>query len=93
MVAHIQALVAAYYGLLPRDMTTQERTFSKAHPRQVAMYLSHELTRQSLSEIGLRFGGRDHSTVLHAIKAVQCRMLSDAELEADVAALRARLAG
>jgi chromosomal replication initiator protein len=93
MVAHIQALVAAYYGLLPRDMTTQDRRFEVSHPRQVAMYLSHELTSQSLVEIGTRFGGKDHSTVLHAVKAVQRRMLCDPELEADVAALRARLRG
>ena len=92
MVTHIQALVAAYYRIPVREMTSDRRHREVAYPRQVAMYLSYELTPKSLPEIGRRFGNRDHTTVIHAIKAVQKRMLEDSEIEADVKALRERLA-
>jgi hypothetical protein len=92
MVTHIQALVAAYYHIPVREMTSARQSRDVAHPRQVAMYLSYELTPKSLPDIGGRFGGRDHTTVIHAIKAVQRRMLEDAEIEADVRVLRERLA-
>ena len=92
MVTHIQALVAAYYKIPVREMTSRRQSWDIAHPRQVAMYLTYELTPKSMSEIGNRFGDRDHTTVIHAIKQVQKRMLEDAEIEADVKALRERLA-
>jgi hypothetical protein len=90
MVTHIQALVAAYYKLPVRAMISAQRCYEYSHPRQVAMYLAAELTTKSLPDIGKRFN-RDHTTVIHAVKAVQKRMLSDPELEADVKALRERL--
>lgn len=92
MITHIQALVAAYYQVPVREMTSSRRYKQVCYPRQVAMYLASELTPKSLPDIGRRFGGRDHTTVIHAIKAVQKRMLADAEIEADVKALRERLA-
>lgn len=92
MITHIQALVAAYYQIPVREMTSCRRFRAVSQPRQVAMYLASELTPKSLPDIGRRFGGRDHTTVIHAIKAVQKRMLADAEIEADVKALRERLA-
>jgi hypothetical protein len=92
MITHIQALVAAYYQIPVREMTSSRRNKEVCHPRQVAMYLASELTPKSLPDIGRRFGNRDHTTVIHAIKAVQGRMLVDAEIEADVKALRERLA-
>lgn len=91
MISHIQALVAAYYQVPVRSMVSAQRSRQFAHPRQIAMYLSSELTPKSLPDIGRRFS-RDHTTVIHAIRAVQKRMLEDAEIEADIKALRERLA-
>lgn len=91
MVAHIQQAVTAYYGLSGEAMTSARRAKELAHPRQVAMYLSSELTGKSLPEIGRRFGGRDHTTVIYAIKAVKRRIETDPEIATDVAALRESL--
>jgi chromosomal replication initiator protein len=90
MITHIQALVAAYYKIPMRAMVSAQRCWEYSHPRQIAMYLSAELTPKSLPDIGKRFN-RDHTTVIHAIKAVQKRILADPEIEADVKALRERL--
>ena len=78
LIAEIQAEVARHYGLSeetirePAD-TPGTRIYERSHPRQVAIYLSTKLTRQSLARIGHYFGGRDHSTVLHAVASVQKR--------------------
>jgi hypothetical protein len=61
--------VADYYGLQIKDLLSKRRTRSLARPRQMAMALAKELTEHSLPEIGDAFGGRDHTTVLHACKA------------------------
>jgi hypothetical protein len=92
LIAHIQHTVAAYYGFHQRLMVSAQRRRSISHPRQVAMFLASELTPKSLPEIGRRFGGRDHTTVMHAIKAVRARIATDEEIEMDVALLRERLA-
>lgn len=91
MVAHIQATVAAYYRIPVREMTSARRHKEVSHPRQVAMYLAYETTPKSLPDIGHRFGNRDHTTVIHAIRAVQRRMIEDAEIAEDVRILRERL--
>lgn len=91
MIANIQAVVCAYYGLSPLHMVSAERGRRVARPRQVAMYLARELSGKSLPEIGRRFGDRDHTTVMHAIKVVEERMFDDAEILLDVEALRERL--
>lgn len=90
LVAHIQATVAAYYGFQVRYMKSAQRGFDVSHPRQVAMFLASELTPKSLPDIGRCFS-RDHTTVLHAIRAVRRRMAGDPELALDVEALRRRL--
>lgn len=92
LVSHIQAEVASYYGIPLIEMTSARRSFDVAHPRQVAMYLAAELTPKSLPEIGRRFGGRDHTTVIWAIRAVKARIADDPEVEADVEILREMLA-
>lgn len=84
--------VCRRFDLHPNAMVTPLRTHCVAHARQLAMLLTRELTTHSLPYIGRRFGGRDHTTVIYAIKAVQKRMLQDQEIEADVKALRERLA-
>lgn len=91
-VAHIQDTVAAAYGVDPAHMRDAGRRRSVAWPRQTAMYLARELTNKSLTCIGRLFGGRDHSTVLSSIAAVEARMSASEFERADVEALRARLA-
>jgi chromosomal replication initiator protein len=93
LVAHIQATVAAYYNIPLAEMYSPHRNKEFAHPRQIAMYLSREMTPRSLPEIGRRFGKRDHTTVIHAIRAVKNRIAEDRETELDVEVLRERLAG
>ena len=73
-IPNIQKTVADYYGLRITDMLSKRRTRSLARPRQMAMALAKELTEHSLPEIGDAFGGRDHTTVLHA-----CRLIRDAD--------------
>jgi len=69
-VEQIQRMVADHFGIPEEAMKVKKRTSSLAFPRQVAMYLSRELTKLSLSEIGSRFGGRDHTTVMHACEKI-----------------------
>jgi chromosomal replication initiator protein len=73
-IEQIQRRVAEHFDVRVADMTSKRRPASIAFPRQVAMYLSRELTKASLNEIGDAFGGRDHGTVLHACKQVKKRM-------------------
>ncbi len=76
----IQRMVAEHYDLRLADMTSRRRPASIAGPRQVAMYLSRTLTKSSLIEIGEAFGGRDHGTVIHAVRKVSTLLASDSEL-------------
>jgi hypothetical protein len=92
LVAHIQAVVAAFYKINVNYMWSAQRGRDVAWPRQVAMYLSRELTPLSLPALGKRFGRRDHTTIMYGISAVQRRMLDDCELEEDIKILRERLA-
>jgi chromosomal replication initiator protein len=64
-----------------------------ARPRQVAMYLSKQLTPKSLPDIGRRFGGRDHTTVIHAVRQIEKLRASDSELDADIRLLTRQLEG
>jgi len=75
----IQKVVCEYYGLKVQDIKAKKRTKEIALPRQVAMYLSKLLTDSSLSDIGKNFGGRDHSTVIHACKTIEERRKKDEE--------------
>lgn len=91
LVAFIQKMVAAYYHVTPEEMLSDRRSRTIAYPRQVAMYLSREMTTKSLPAIGRCFG-RDHTTVLHGIAAVEGRIAMDRTVAADIVALRERLA-
>ena len=82
-IPNIQKTVADYYGLPLRELLSKRRTRSLARPRQVAMALAKELTEHSLPEIGDAFGGRDHTTVLHACKQVRNLIVTDAKLHED----------
>ncbi len=76
-IAEIQAAVSQHFGLTPQELLSSARTAHIAWPRQVAMYLARELTGQSLPAIGRQFGGRDHTTVLHAWRRTSTRIASD----------------
>lgn len=82
-VENIQRTVAEYYKIRVADLLSAKRTRSVTRPRQAAMALSKELTNHSLPEIGRYFGGRDHTTVLHACRKVQEIMASDAKFLED----------
>ena len=76
----IQLVVSQHFGLRPADLKGKKRTRVIAHPRQVAMYLSRQLTDYSLPRLGEAFGGRDHTTVLHACDKIEKEMAKDREL-------------
>jgi chromosomal replication initiator protein len=76
-VAEIQAAVSQHFGLSPTELLSSARTTRVAWPRQMAMYLARELTGESLPAIGRQFGGRDHTTVLHAWRRASQRISSD----------------
>lgn len=82
-IHNIQKVVADYYGLQTREMLGAKRTRSLARPRQMAMALCKELTEHSLPEIGDAFGGRDHTTVLHACRTIRTLMETDGKLRED----------
>ena len=86
-IDEIQRKVAEYYRLKLSDLLSARRAREVARPRQVAMYLAKKLTPRSLPEIGRRFGGRDHTTVMHAVKRIDELRASDREIDADVAHL------
>ncbi|MEQ1789544.1 MAG: chromosomal replication initiator protein DnaA [Rickettsiales bacterium] len=83
-VEDIQKQVASHYNIKVSDMHSARRARQVARPRQVAMYLSKKFTSKSLPEIGRRFGGKDHTTVMHAVKRVDELMSSDHEFSQDV---------
>lgn len=80
----IQKQVANHYNIKVSDMHSARRSRSVARPRQVAMYLSKKLTSKSLPEIGRKFGGKDHTTVMHAVKRIEELMGSDSEIANDI---------
>lgn len=84
-VEDIQKAVAEYYGVSLVDLSCKRRTADVIWPRHVAMYLAKTLTLKSLPEIGRRFGKRDHTTVLHAVRKLESRILKDAARAQEVA--------
>ena len=83
-IDNIQKTVAEFYKLRVAELLSKKRSRSIARPRQVAMYLAKDLTNHSLPEIGDAFGGRDHTTVLHACRKVKSLMGEDGRIESDV---------
>ena len=83
-IDEIQRKVAEYYAIKLSDLLSARRAREVARPRQVAMYLAKRLTPRSLPEIGRRFGGRDHTTVMHAVKRIDELRAADRELDGDV---------
>jgi chromosomal replication initiator protein len=77
LTVDIQRAVGAHYGLTRDDLTGRSQAWRIAQPRQLAMYLARHRTQLSFAQIGRAFGGRDHSTVVHAFDAVSKRLASD----------------
>jgi chromosomal replication initiator protein len=92
-IEEIQKRVASHFNIRMSDMHSARRARSVARPRQVAMYLAKQLTSRSLPEIGRKFGGRDHTTVMHAVRKVDELRESDAGFAEDVELLRRMLEG
>jgi chromosomal replication initiator protein len=80
-IEHIQKVVSDYFGLSYKDLRGKRRTKAVAFPRQIAMHISRELTEYSTTEVGAEFGGRDHTTVMHACQKIEDRMKLDPNLE------------
>ncbi len=92
-IEEIQKQVASHFNVRISDMHSARRARSVARPRQVAMYLAKQLTSRSLPEIGRKFGGRDHTTVMHAVRKVEELRGHDTTFDEDVELLRRMLEG
>ena len=92
-VENIQKTVADFYKIKVADMYSKKRPASIARPRQIAMYLAKELTQKSLPEIGELFGGRDHTTVLHAVRKIGGERQKNTELNQQLHVLEQTLKG
>jgi chromosomal replication initiator protein len=90
-IDEIQKKVAEYYSVRISDMHSPRRARNVARPRQVAMYLAKQLTPRSFPEIGRKFGGRDHTTVLHAVKKIEELMNTERSICEDIELLRRTL--
>src|SRR6185437_7006709 len=92
-IPNIQKTVADYYQVRLQDLLSKRRVRSLARPRQMAMTLAKELTEHSLPEIGEAFGGRDHTTVMHACKTIHKLMDTDPRMRLDFEQLIRTLTG
>jgi chromosomal replication initiator protein len=90
-IEDIQRTVARHYNVSRSDMLSSRRTANVVRPRQIAMYLAKTLTLRSLPEIGRRFGGRDHTTVLHAVRKIESLSDTDKVLADDIETLKRML--
>jgi chromosomal replication initiator protein len=90
-IEDIQKRVAEHFNIRVSDMHSARRARAVARPRQVAMYLAKQLTTRSLPEIGRKFGGRDHTTVMHAVRKVEELSAQDASFAEDLELLRRML--
>ncbi len=92
-IEEIQRRVADYYNIRLSDMIGPKRLRNIARPRQVAMFLSKQMTTRSLPEIGRRFGGRDHTTIIHGVRKIEELMALESQLADDLILLRRLLQG
>lgn len=90
-ITTIQKQVADFYNITQGDILGKKRVKQIVMPRQIAMYLSRELTDSSLPKIGNEFGGKDHTTVLHAIDKIEAELKKDTDLQNDITKLKAKL--
>lgn len=90
-VDDIQKTVADHFKIKVSDLKSKKKHSAIAHPRQIAMFLARKLTTASLPELGLKFGGKDHTTVLHNVKKIESAIISDLDLRAVVDSLQRSL--
>ena len=90
-IEEIQKAVVEHYSIRMADMTSARRSRAVARPRQMAMYLAKQLTPRSLPEIGKKFGGRDHTTVMHAVRQIEKLTAEDRAIADDLDSLRRKL--
>ena len=90
-IEEIQKKVAEHFNIRFADMHSARRARAVARPRQVAMYLSKQLTSRSLPEIGRKFGGRDHTTVMHAVRKIDELRSTDSSFNEDIELLKRML--
>ena len=90
-IEEIQRRVSEHYNIRLSDMIGPKRVRSYARPRQVAMYLCKQLTSRSLPEIGRRFGGRDHTTIMHGVRRIEELRVQDGQIAEDIEMLRRTL--
>ena len=89
----IQQIVASHYGITVEDIQSSKRPQKIAYPRQIAMYLCRKLTDSSLPKIGESFGGKDHTTVIHAVEKIQTELINNTELERNLIQLEKEIKG
>jgi chromosomal replication initiator protein len=87
-IEDIQRIVARHYNVSRQELVSNRRTRVIVKPRQIAMYLSKTMTPRSFPEIGRRFGGRDHTTVLHAVRKIEELISNDQKLGHEIELLR-----
>src|SRR5690606_33114223 len=87
-IEEIQRIVSRHYNVSRNELLSNRRTRTIVKPRQVAMYLSKVMTPRSLPEIGRRFGGRDHTTVLHAVRKIEGLAETDHSLAQEIELLK-----
>jgi chromosomal replication initiator protein len=92
-VDEIQKATSEHFGLKQADLISERRDRAIARPRQAAMWLAKQLTTRSLPDIGRRFGGRDHTTVLHAVRRIDALRAGDPQLARDLEVLMRKLRG
>jgi chromosomal replication initiator protein len=92
-IDEIQRKVAEHYNVRLADLIGPKRLRTIARPRQVAMYLAKQMTTRSLPEIGRRFGGRDHTTIMHGVRKIEELMTTDSQLVDDIQMLRRLMEG
>ncbi len=92
-VLKIQMATARYYNVSRADILSHRRTNNVVKPRQIAMYLCKVLTMKSLPEIGRMFDGRDHTTILHAVKKIESLIAKDAVLASEVGSIKVTVLG
>jgi chromosomal replication initiator protein len=90
-VEAIQREVASYFEVKLHDLKGPKRHRAVSHPRLIAMYLARQLTQASYPEIGSRFGGKDHSTVISAVRKIEKKIAEDPSLRSIVSTLTGRL--
>jgi chromosomal replication initiator protein len=87
-IEDIQKVVARHYNVSKHDLLSARRTRTIVRPRQIAMYLAKTMTPRSFPEIGKRFGGRDHTTVLHAVRKIEEMVSADQTLAQEIELLK-----